>query len=668
MLEVMQYFPTPHVITAKLPTMTTHHAAHLPSMQEADSQCIAPLPRHTRAASYASPMYIKKPTHTMRRIILLCTLALSLAALPAWGQQQSQEQMASHYFQNKEYDKAIELYAPLYQRTQNKFYYQMLLESYLATEQLKEAERLVEKRMKQRPSELFLFVDLAQTQLLAGEKKKAEKSLAAPLDRLGFDSQQLADLVQAYQNAGRNDLAVQAYLALRKKSRNATAYVMELATLYQRMGNYEAMTDEYFALLDAAPGNMGSIQISLQRALNETSSPQLAQGLRRTIMSRIQKDPSNRTYLDMMIWFSLQQSDFQFALQQARSIDQRFPGEGEEQILRVAAIARNNEDFATALEAYRYIVKKGQQGNFYFESRVGEMQTRFEQMSSGPTLPQASVAALKADYDRLFDELGKNLQTVPLMRDCAHLMAYHQEDVEGAAELLYDILDLPKLPARERDEVKLELGDLLLFAGSLWDASLLYSQVEKANPNDLLGAQAKLRNARLAYFNNDFTWAKSQLDVLRASTSKLIANDAMELSLLISDNMEVDSTFDMLELYAAADLLLYRNQLDAAWEAFAAVAVHSLSHPLLDEVLLQQARIRIRQQRYLEADSLLQKLLDLYSADILADDALMLQAEINETYLHRPERAIACYERLLLDYPASLYVDRARRRYNELRR
>ena len=586
-------------------------------------------------------------------------------ALPACFAQQSEEQMASYYFQNKEYDKAIELYEPLYQRTQNRFYYQMLYESLMALERHKDAERLIEKRLRQYPSELSLYVDLGQLQLLKGERKKAEKTFAAPIEKLAFDSKQLSDLVQAYLAAQRGDLAVQAYLHLREKSGNKTLYVMELAGLYQKMGDYEAMTNEYFALMDVSPGNMGSIQIALQKSLNETDNPQLAKGLKRTIMSRIQKDPNNRQYLDMMIWFSLQQKDFQFAWQQAKAIDQRFPGQGEEQVLRVATIARNNEDYATALECYRYLVKKGSSGNYYFDSRLGELQTQFAAMGLHPS--KASILTLKAAYEALFAELGKSLHTVPLMREYAHLLAYNANEVEPASDMLYDILDLPQLPARTRDEVKLELGDLLLFAGSVWDASLLYSQVEKANKDDILGAQAKYKNAQLAYYNNDFEWAKSQLDVLRASTSKLIANDAMQLSLLISDNMEADSTFDLLELYAAADLLLYRNQLDAAWEGFAAVAARSLSHPLLDEVMLQQARIRIRQERYADADSLLQRLIDFYPNDILADDALMLLAQINEEYLSHPQRARECYERLLLDYPSSLYTDRARSRFNALK-
>ena len=122
----------------------------------------------------------------------------------------------------------------------------------------------------------------------------------------------------------------------------------------------------------------------------------------------------------------------------------------------------------------------------------------------------------------------------------------------------------------------------------------------------------------------------------------------------------------MLEKYAAADLLLYRNLLDSAWNAFDDISHSALSHSLFDEVLMQKAKIRIQQQRYAEADTLLQQLVDFYPSDILADDALLLLAQLNEEKLNHPERARDCYEKLILDYPASLYVDEARKRYRAL--
>ena len=594
-------------------------------------------------------------------LLLLCIGALQVCA------QQSDEQLASHYFSSGEYLQAAEMYESLYQRAPNKFYYQMLLRSYLELEQYRDAERLTERRLRQYPNDLYLYVDQGKVYERKGETRKASKCYESAIAKVGTDTKQISELAQAFESSGHPEYAVKVYLQARKKMNNEYAFVSELATLYEHTGQYETMMQEYFDLLDKMPQMINSIQISLQRVLSETSNPLIEEGLRKALIQRVQQHPENKYYLDMMIWFSLQQKDFEFAMTQAKAVDARFPEQGGESLMRVAAIAQSNAAYDVAQECYATVARKGQEAPFYFESRVGELDVRFARINRNIPIQNKPLWQLLHDYEKLFDELGKNVQTVKLMRNYADLMAYYADSLQRAADMLYDILDLPKLPPNERDETKLALGDLMLFAGEVWDASLLYMQVEKANKNDVLGSRAKFKNAKLSYFNHDFQWAKTQLDVLRSSTSKLIANDAMELSLLISDNMDPDSTYDMLERYADAELLLFRNQLDSAWDAFEAVSTSALSHPLFDEVLMQQAKIRIRQQRYSEADTLLQQLVDLYSNDILADDALMLLAELNDIQLAHPDRALQCYERLILDYPASLYVDRARKRYNELK-
>lgn len=598
----------------------------------------------------------------------LCLVAVALAlSAGVASAQQSAEQMASYYYQNQEYDKAIELYEQLYGHTDNRFYYQMLCQSYAATQQYDAVVSLAQRRLKRHGGELQLYVDVGDALLKQGKRRKAERAFEEALGKVGFDSRQVGDLASAFVAAAQPEYAVRTYLGAREKAGNPFLYVMELATLYQAMGRYEQMMQEYFDLLDNAPGNMNSIQLSLQHALNETGNPQLAEGLKRTLVERVQAHPNNPAYMEMTIWFSLQQQDFPFALTQAKAVERRFAEDQGQQVFRVSTIARNNADYATAIDGFGYLIKKGKEHPLYFDSRVGELDARFARVNKDYAIAPKDLAELRRAYDAAFAELGKNLKTVPLMRNYAYLLAYYAADLQGASDLLYDVIEMPRLPSGVLNEVKLELGDLLLFAGEVWDASLLYGQVEKASKDDILGAQAKFRNAKLSYYNHDFEWAKSQLDVLRASTSKLIANDAMQLSLLISDNMEDDSTYGMLERYAAADLLFYRNQLEAAWRGYDSITLLNLSHPLFDEILMQKAKIRMKQGRYAEADSLLQQLVNMYGGDILADDALFMLAELNDQQLRNPRRARECYEKLILDYPASLYIDRVRKRYNELR-
>jgi len=215
--------------------------------------------------------------------------------------------------------------------------------------------------------------------------------------------------------------------------------------------------------------------------------------------------------------------------------------------------------------------------------------------------------------------------------------------------------------------MKIELADILLLTGDVWEASLLYSQVEKAFKNDVVGFEAKYRNARLYYYIGEFSYARAQLDILKAATSKLIANDAMQLSLLISDNMDEDSTTTGLRLYSRADLLLFRNKPEEAFKTLDSINMLGLYHPLFDEVLFQKAEIRLRQGRYADADSLLVKLVNFYQQDLLADDALFKLGELNENIFKNYPRAMEFFERILTDYPGSIFVVDARRHYRNLR-
>ena len=600
------------------------------------------------------------------KILIACLLASFCFCTPL-AAQQSQEQMAAYYYDQGEYAQAAQLYESLYKRTTNKYYYQRLYSTYLKLGEYKDAVRLVEKRQKQQPKELALYVDEGNVYLIQKQQKKADKCFDKAIEAITSNLAPVPDLAMAFSNIGRHDYAAKTYLTARSKTRNEHLYFNELVGVYQAMGDYTAMTNEYFDLLDKQPGMMPSIQISMQKTLQEAPDDRLAEGVKQALVERVREHPNNRSYLEMMIWFALQQKDFRFALTQARAVDARFPDQGGAQLMRVAQIAFTNEDYDVAAESYRLLQQKGQESTHYFDARVGELEVDFARINHNYSIDSKQFAQLMQKYETTIAELGKNERTIPLMRHYAHLKAYYGNDAQAAASMLDDVLELPRLKTNVRDEVKLELGDLLLFAGSVWDASLLYMQVDKANKNDLLGAQAKFKNAKLSYYNHDFAWAASQLKVLRASTSKLIANDAMELSLLISDNMEDDSTYGTLELFADADLLLYRNQLDEAWEGFDMVSRGTLSHPLFDEVLMRKAQIRMKQARYAEADSLLQRVVDFYPTDITADDALILQAELNEDHLNNPAKALECYEKLLLDYPTSLYADRARKRYNALK-
>jgi tetratricopeptide (TPR) repeat protein len=194
----------------------------------------------------------------------------------------------------------------------------------------------------------------------------------------------------------------------------------------------------------------------------------------------------------------------------------------------------------------------------------------------------------------------------------------------------------------------------------------LYSQVDKDFREDLLGEEARFRNAKLAYYRGDFDWAQGQLTVLKASTAELIANDALYLSILITENLAEDSNYVPLRRFAYADLLLFQNKDKEADALLDSIVTHYPEHPLYDDILLQKAKLAQKHRAYDKALAYLNIIHDKHGKDVLGDDAVFRIADIYERYLQKPEQAKKYYEMLILEYPGSTYIQTARNKLGAL--
>jgi len=278
-----------------------------------------------------------------------------------------------------------------------------------------------------------------------------------------------------------------------------------------------------------------------------------------------------------------------------------------------------------------------------------------------------AVKALEARFSQTISDLGPNPESARLLREQAQLNMLYLQDGEKAIVLLDSAIRAPGLSSSFVAQCKLDLGDVLVAEGFVWDAFLYYSQVEKDFKQDILGAEAKFRTARIYYYMGDFDWAQGQLDVLKASTSKLISNDAMDLSLLITDNYSLDTIVRPMQLYAKADLLTFQNRLDEATITLDSLSNEFPIHPLEDEIIYQRAEIAKKLGDFTKAAEYLKEIVELYFADILADNALMDLAELQERYFKDNETAMEYYQKLFTEYPASLYSAEARKRFRFLR-
>lgn len=578
---------------------------------------------------------------------------------------ESDAQLAAQYYRKKEFDKAVVLYAKLYKQKNSSVYYTYYLYCLVELEDFKEAEKLVKSQIKKSPSRPKYQVDLGFVFTQKGDLSKAKKHYEDALKNLPPDRNRIIELANAFMIRSQLEYAAATYKKGSELLPNYPFY-LELGNLYNQVGNYSGMVEEYLNYVDFDYLNMSVVEHKLQTKLSDDPDNTVSELLRKSLLKRVQKHPEKLFYAEMLMWLSVQEKDFEMAFLQAKSIDRR-QGEEGDRIFQLAEICMANQQYEIAIEAFDYILKKGKTNYLYLDATIGRLNARYLKATESYDYAIADLIDVENDYLGMLAEYGKSPSMIKVMQYLGHLQAFYLDKTDDAIEILYEAIAIPNAAPAAVAECKIELADILLFVGDVWEAKLLYGQVEKAYKHDPLGHYAKYKNAKLSFYIGEFDWAKAQLDVLKAATSKLIANDALRFSVLISDNIDMDSSTVALEMYGRADLLLYRNKEDLALQTLDSIFELGSWHPIYDEVLLKKAEIKIKQRDFAAAAEYLNKIVDDYSYDITADNALFLLADLTEYQFNDPDKAMQLYQKLMQDYPSSLYTAEARKRYRKLR-
>jgi tetratricopeptide (TPR) repeat protein len=584
----------------------------------------------------------------------------------ASAQPSPDEQLAAQYLQNKEYDKAAVYYEKLFNKNPIPLYYNNYLLCLIESKDFKKAEKFVKKQVKQRPDDLNYLVDLGRVYEAAEEPAKAKEEFERAIKELKADQNQVFTLAKAFMSIQEWDYAIETYKKGRKFYKDTYPFSFELAEVYGKKGDDESMVRELLDVLEINESYIQSVQNSLNSAFGAYSDPKKNELLKNELYKRIQKNPDNTIFSELLLWMVIQQKDFEGAFVQAKALDKRKKEEGT-RLIALAQMAASNEAYDVAIKSYQYVIAKGASNYNYINAKMELLNVMYKKIVHRNDYTQADLLELEKNFKETLQELGKYAGTAPIIRNLAHLQAFYLHKSDEPIALLEEAIELPQLSARTQAECKIELGDILLMTGDIWEASLIYSQVEKAFKHEPIGQEAKFRNAKISYYNGDFAWAQAQLDVLKAATAKLIANDAMNLALLISDNLAIDTNSVPLLMFSQADLLAFQNKDDEALRRLDSIKTLFPSHALSDDILFRKSQIMEKKGKYEDAAALLESLLQLYPNDILGDDAMYRLAGLYEARLNNKDKAQQLYQDLLVNYPGSLFTVEARKRYRALR-
>ena len=574
--------------------------------------------------------------------------------------------LAEQYLLNSEYEKAATMFEKLVKENEgNDYYFDKYIQCLTAMGDLEKCQGVVEKQIKKRPKDAVLYVTLGSIFEKKSKPDDAKGQFQKAIAVLSADQYSVMRLAQTFTNSLKYDFALETYErgAVLLKDKNIFAY--NIGDLYRAKGEMSKMIENFLnTLLPNDPNRLETAKMLFQQNLQ---TPDNYTDLQAQLYARLQEEPDFIPSIELLTWTYIQQKDYKNALRQAKALDKKLDENGS-RIYQLASIASVSKDYDAAIAAFEYIAtQKGKTSPFYIEAQRGALHNRREKITEGYNYNVTDLKNLQLKYDTVLNELGRNRSTASLIMEQADLEAFYLNDLATATSHLDELIKMTSLDRNTLGQAKISLADIYLIQGERWESTLLYSQVDKEFKDDILGHEARFRNAKLAYYNGDFEWAQSQFSVLKASTSKLIANDALDLSVFILENTGMDTSTVAMQLYAEADLLIFQNKFEAAFVKLDSVLAQFPEHSLDDDVLWSKAQIFVKKRSYLEAAQLLEKIIEKYKEEIRADNALFALAGLYAKPLNDPEKAKMLYEKLFTEFSGSTFAVDARKEFRKLR-
>ncbi len=619
-----------------------------------------PGPTFLKTARYIGNIAIFIP---MKRLLALLLFALCIQPL-LHAQPGRDETLATSYMQNNEYEKAAELYQSLWERNNyDPRFYAPLYKCYVALKKFDDLEKVIKKQIKKNEGAVQYQVDLGYMYAQIPDAGKAKEQYEKLVKDLKPNELAIRSLANAFESYRLYDYVIAVYEKGTKAIKSDSYFSFELATANMNKGDAANAVKYFLMNMEVQPQAAQIIKNTIQ------TSPlqgKLLEEMETQLYSKVQKSATNDDYIDLLTWVYIQNKDFEGALVQMKALDKR-KGESGFRVLNIARMAQTEGDYDNAVAGYEYVVNKGKESSLYFQARTELLNCRKEKISKNINYTQADLEGLKKDYLSFIDDNGRGFRTAQSMKELADLEGFYLHDLKSAESLCQEIIAMPGVQAQLKNQTKLSLGDFLLMDEDVWESTLLYAQVDKEEKDSPLGEEARFRNAKLAYYKGDFEWAQTQLQALKSSTSELISNDAINLSVFIIDNLGLDTIETPMQMFARAELLMFQNKDDQARGTLDTITYLFPGHALFDDIEYAKAQMYVKKKEFDKAVPLLEDIIKTYKEDLKGDDATFLLAEINENHLNNKTKAMELYKSIITDYNSSLLVIEARKRYRLLR-
>lgn len=567
--------------------------------------------------------------------------------------------LAKQYFTDGDYEKAVVFYEKLVEKNPRRTdYAEGLVACYQQLERYEDAEIFLLQKIKDTYAFPTFFIELGYNYTLQDQAERATAYYDQAIQKIEENPNFGYSVGYRFQKYALLEYAIKAYTRAMALKPDLN-YDFQLARIYGEQGNIEAMYQSYLNLIWEGRTSRANVLRNIDDFISEDPSDANNVLLRKVLLKNAQKSP-DILWNELLSWLFVQQKQYNSAFSQEKAIFKRTNEASEDRLENLGHIALEDNDLENAVSIFEYLAENSTDPNSKLNAQLNLIDIELK----NPT--DKVLDQVEKKFQDLVVTYGIESRTLQLQIAYANFLTFKREQPEPAIAMLKKSLELP-MGRTITAYVKLALGDILVYDQKFNQALIYFTQVQKSLKNDVLGQNARFKVAQTSFYKGDFDWALTQLKVLRGSTSQLIANDAMQLSLLISDNSLEDSTQTALKKYARADLLAYQNKNEEAIAELEDILENHKGEKIEDEALLRQAQLLEAQKDYETARFNYQKIVEFYADGILADDAHFALGELYRNILEEPEKAKSHYEKIIYNYQDSYYFPQARKNFRRLR-
>ena len=567
------------------------------------------------------------------------------------------EQLAQNYYDRGDFGKAIIIYEQLVKNQPNNYnYFQKQVSCYQQLLAFDKAEIAIKSRLE-KTKQPNLYIELGFNYQLQKNTDKAKKNYQIALDKIKENPNNVYNLARDFELKSLIDQAILAYELGAKDNPNAN-FDYQIALLQGQLGKMDLMVDKLLDYAFKFPSNTAQVQYQLTKFISEDTQKTFAENIKKALLLKTQKT-QDIFWNQFMSWFFVQQKDYGKAFIQEKAIFKRNP-EYFINIINLAQLTIQEKESETAQNILNFILQNTQDKIIQIDAQYNLLNIDINKLEA------KDYVEFQKKIDDLLIQYGFSNATLKLQILKAHFESFYLKKFETAKTTLTNALTLP-INNYQIADVKMELADVLLLDQKFNQAIIYYAQIEDDLKNDAMAHEASFKMARASYFKADFIWAQEQFKVLKSSTSQLIANDSMELFLLINDNTVEDSTQVALKKFAKADFYKYQNKNTEALQDFKTILTEHKGQVIEDVTLLRLGQLNEKLSNFKEALNYYQEIIDKHTEGIYVDEALFYSAEIFQKQLVDLDKAKQYYEKIIFKHEDSIFFVEARNNFRKLR-